>query len=95
MYFNIYEYHIFRDAPKLWNDVFTIDNINEVVEAWLVTLEKQGCHSLMAGGPSAVQQAFVLSLGGLRFSHQHLEFNIDPSYLHRDFFFRYEVKNFK
>lgn len=63
--------------------------MNEIVEAWLITLEKQGCHHLMTGGPAAIQQAIVLSLGGLRFSNQHLEFNIDPQYLHRDYLFRY------
>ena len=77
-----------RDAPKLWKETSTIDSVNEIVHAWLITLEKQGCHHLTIGNPSAVQQAFVLSLGGLRFSNQHLEFNIDPQYLHRDYLFR-------
>lgn len=78
-----------RDAPRLWKDTSTIDAVNEIVEAWLITLEKQGCHHLVTGGPAAVQQAIVLSLGSLRFSNQHLEFNIDPQYLHRDYLFRY------
>lgn len=30
----------------------------------------------------------VLSFGGFRFSNQHLELNIHPKYLHRDYFFR-------
>lgn len=33
-------------------------------------------------------QAMVLSFGGLRFSNQHLELNIHPKYLHRDYVFR-------
>lgn len=80
-----------RDAPRLWKDTSSIDAVNEIVEAWLITLEKQGCHHLVTGGPAAVQQAIVLSLGGLRFSNQHLEFNIDPQYLHRDYLFRYHI----
>lgn len=48
----------------------------------------------MIGDPAAVQQAIVLSLGSLRFSNQHLEFNIDPQYLHRDYLFRYRIKIF-
>lgn len=80
-----------RDAPRLWKDTSTIDAVNEIVEAWLITLEKQGCHHLVTGGPAAVQQAIVLSLGSLRFSNQHLEFNIDPQYLHRDYLFRYII----
>ncbi|XP_012258142.2 uncharacterized protein KIAA2013 homolog [Athalia rosae] len=83
-----YRGHHTLDAPRLWQDTSTIEGVNEIAAAWLVTLEKQGCHHLMVGGPAAVQQAIVLSLGSLRFSNQHLEFNIDPQYLHRDYLFR-------
>ncbi|OAD59961.1 hypothetical protein WN48_07872 [Eufriesea mexicana] len=83
-----YRGHHTLDAPRLWKDTSSIDAVNNVVEAWLITLEKQGCHHLMIGDPAAVQQAIVLSLGSLRFSNQHLEFNIDPQYLHRDYLFR-------
>lgn len=83
-----YRGHHTLDAPRLWKDTSTVEGVNEIVGAWLVTLEKQGCHHLMSGGPAAVQQAIVLSLGSLRFSNQHLEFNIDPQYLHRDYLFR-------
>ncbi|KAF7382789.1 hypothetical protein HZH66_013191 [Vespula vulgaris] len=83
-----YHGHHTLDAPKLWKDTSSIDSVNEIVDAWLLTLEKRSCHHLMIGGPPAVQQAIVLSLGGLRFTNQHLEFNIDPQYLHRDYLFR-------
>ncbi|XP_078037455.1 uncharacterized protein KIAA2013 homolog [Augochlora pura] len=83
-----YRGHHTLDAPRLWKDTSTIAGVNSVVEAWLITLEKQGCHHLMTGDPLAVQQAIVLSLGSLRFSNQHLEFNTDPQYLHRDYLFR-------
>ncbi|XP_015115145.1 uncharacterized protein KIAA2013 homolog [Diachasma alloeum] len=83
-----YRGHHTLDATRLWRDTSTIDGVNSIVKAWLITLEKQGCHHLLAGGPTAVQQAIVLSLGGLRFSNQHVEFNIDPQYLHRDYLFR-------
>ncbi|XP_076756900.1 uncharacterized protein KIAA2013 homolog [Xylocopa sonorina] len=83
-----YRGHHTLDAPRLWKDTSTINAVNSVVEAWLITLEKQGCHHLTTGDPAAVQQAIVLSLGSLRFSNQHLEFNIDPQYLHRDYLFR-------
>lgn len=87
----LYKFLTCRDAPRLWKDTSSIKAVNEIVEAWLVTLEKQGCHHLVTGGPAAVQQAIVLSLGSLRFSNQHLEFNIDPQYLHRDYLFRYDL----
>ena len=83
-----YRGHHTLDALRLWEDTSSIDGVNNVGEAWLITLEKQGCHHLMTGDPSAVQQAIILSLGSLRFSNQHLEFNIDPQYLHRDYLFR-------
>lgn len=83
-----YRGHHTLDAPRLWQDTSTITAVNNVVEAWLVTLEKQGCHRLTRGDPKSVQQAIVLSLGSFRFSNQHLEFNIDPHYLHRDYLFK-------
>ncbi|XP_034939799.1 uncharacterized protein KIAA2013 homolog [Chelonus insularis] len=83
-----YRGHHTLNAPRLWKDISTIDDVNAIVKAWIITLENQGCHHLMTGGPSAVQQAIILSLGGLRFSNQHLEFNIDPQYLHRNYLFR-------
>jgi len=48
----------------------------------------QGCHNLIKAGASGVVQAMVLSFGALHFSNQHLEFNIHPKYLHRDYLFR-------
>ena len=72
----------------LWRDTSGIDSINDLVTAWFITLENQGCHRLMTGGPAAVMQAIILSIGGLRFSNEHLEFNIDPQHLHREFLFR-------
>lgn len=54
----------------------------------MLTLEKQGCHNLIRAGASGVIQSMVLSFGGFRFSNQHLELNIHPKYLHRDFGFR-------
>lgn len=43
---------------------------------------------MLKAGASGVLQAMVLSFGGFRFSNQHLELNIHPKYLHRDYFFR-------
>jgi hypothetical protein len=65
-----------------------LDELNNLVSSWMLTLEKQGCHNLIRAGASGVVQAMVLSFGGFRFSNQHLEFNIDPKFLHRDYEFR-------
>lgn len=49
----------------------------------------QGCHNLIKAGALGIAQAMVLSFGNFRFSNQHLEFNMHPKFLHRDFHFRY------
>jgi len=80
-------YHTLQ-ADNLWKGLDTLDEINSVVSTWLLTLEKQGCHNLIKAGASGVIQAMVLSFGGFRFSNQHLEFDIHPKFLHRDYHFR-------
>lgn len=80
-------YHTLQ-AENLWKDMKNLDDVNNLVSSWLLTLEKQGCHNLIKAGASGVIQAMVLSFGGFRFSNQHLEFNIHPKWLHRDYLFR-------
>lgn len=75
-------------AGALWKSADTIEESNRICMAWLLTLEKQGCHNLIRAGASGVLQAMILSFGGFSFSNQHLELNIHPKYLHRDYFFR-------
>lgn len=83
-----YEGHSTLDAVNLWKPLNSLANLNNVASVWLLTLEKQGCHKLLKAGASGVNQAMILSFGSLRFSIQHLEYNIHPSKLHRDFLFR-------
>lgn len=83
-----YDSYYTLQAGSLWIDMDSIDALNRVVMSWLLTLEKQGCHNLIKAGASGVLQAMVLSFGGFRFSNQHLELNIHPKHLHRDYFFR-------
>lgn len=80
-------YHTLQ-ADNLWKGLTTLEETNSLVAAWLLTLEKQGCHNLLKAGASGVIQAMVLSFGGFRFSNQHLEFHIHPKFLHRDYHFR-------
>ncbi|CAA9998043.1 unnamed protein product [Nesidiocoris tenuis] len=77
-----------RQANSLWKDLKTFKEVNDAVSLWLLTLEKQGCHKLIITGAFGVLQAMILSFGGFRFSSQHLEFKIDPKFLHRDYLFR-------
>lgn len=80
--------HSTLDALNLWKPLNSLNNLNAVASVWLLTLEKHGCYKLMNAGASGVNQAMILSFGSLRFSNQHLEYNIEPSKLHRDFLFR-------
>lgn len=80
-------YHTLQ-AENLWKNMRTLEEANLVVQTWMLTLEKQGCHNLIRAGASGIIQSMVLSFGGFRFSNQHLEFNIHPKFLHRDFTFR-------
>lgn len=80
-------YHTLQ-AENLWKDMQSLEEANKVVQSWMLTLEKQGCHNLIRAGASGIIQSMVLSFGGFRFSNQHLEFNIHPKFLHRDFTFR-------
>jgi len=79
-------YHTLQ-AENLWKSMETLEEANRVVQSWLLTLEKQGCHNLIRAGASGIIQSMVLSFGSFRFSNQHLEFNIHPKFLHRDFTF--------
>lgn len=80
--------HQTLQAEKLWSRLNTIEDINNVVGLWMVTLEKQGCHQLVRAGANGIMQAMILSFGGLRFKNQHLEFTTHPRDLHRDYYFR-------
>ncbi|RXG71540.1 hypothetical protein Avbf_07021 [Armadillidium vulgare] len=80
--------HHTLQAETLWSKLDSIEDINNVVSLWIMTLEKQGCHQLVRSGADGVMQGILLSLGGFQFKNQHLEFNADPSHLHRDYFFR-------
>ncbi|KAK6643145.1 hypothetical protein RUM43_004648 [Polyplax serrata] len=82
------DYHTL-EAKNLWGNLETIEDINEKAKYWLLSLEKHGCHNMLKTGAHGVVQAMVLSFGGLRFSNQHLEFNIHPKYLHREYLFRH------
>ncbi|XP_030557458.1 uncharacterized protein KIAA2013 homolog [Drosophila novamexicana] len=80
-------YHTLQ-AENLWRDMSTLTQLNSLVSSWMLTLEKQGCHNLIRAGASGVIQAMTLSFGSFRFSNQHLECNMHPKFLHRDFHFR-------
>ncbi|VVC38341.1 Hypothetical protein CINCED_3A016941 [Cinara cedri] len=81
--------HDTLQAVGLWSNLSTIDKVHSTVSLWILTLEKQGCNNLVKAGALGIAQAMVLSFGNFRFSNQHLEFNMHPKFLHRDFQFRH------
>lgn len=52
-----------------------------------VSSDLHGSLSISPGADGALQ-AVILSIGALKFSNDHLEFNTHPKDLHRDYFFR-------
>lgn len=72
---------------RLWPDLKTTKDVLDVSYRWKLTLDKRGCSSLVKSGVHGFQQAVMLSLGGLKFTKQHLEFGVDPRELHRDYHF--------
>ncbi|KAG1683769.1 hypothetical protein GQR58_009770 [Nymphon striatum] len=75
-------------ASTLWSSLQTLRDVNYIVSLWFLTLDKQGCHELIKAGADGVMQAMILSLGALSFSNNHLEFNMRPKDLHRNYLFR-------
>jgi hypothetical protein len=55
---------------------------------WLLTLRKNGCKALIELGVSGIIQAIVLSLGSMKFTNHHLDLNLNPRQLYRNYEFR-------
>ncbi|ELU16232.1 hypothetical protein CAPTEDRAFT_221835 [Capitella teleta] len=83
-----FEDHQTLQTPRLWSGASTVSALLSVVRTWFITLEKWGCETMLKAGADGVLQAAILSIGALKFSNDHLEFNTHPKDLHRDYFFR-------
>lgn len=75
-------------AIKLWRFAENEESIADLNSLWHLTLIKNGCQNFMKLGAHGILEAIVLSLGGLKFSNHHLELNLNPKQLHRNFMFR-------
>lgn len=75
-------------APKLWKFFKSEQDISDQSALWYLTLMKNGCYNFLKLGVDGILQAMVLSLGGLKFSNHHLELNLNPKQLHRNYYFR-------
>lgn len=75
-------------APNLWSNLDTHDDVLKIVNLWLLTLEKNGCRNLLEAGAEGTLQAIILSFVGMTFHQNHLEMGIHPKELHRDYYLR-------
>lgn len=75
-------------AIKLWKLPRNENEISSLHSLWSLTLEKHGCKNLLELGAEGLLQAVILSIGGLKFNHHHLDLNLNPRQLHRNYYFR-------
>ena len=75
-------------ASKLWKLPRNESGVSNLTSVWSLTLDRFGCHALLDLGLSGIMQSMILSLGGLRFTNHHLDLNLNPRQLHRDYSFR-------
>lgn len=75
-------------AIKLWRLPLNETEASALHALWLLTLQKHGCRALTEIGVYGLLQAIVLSIGGFKFTHHHLDLNLNPRQLHRDYYFR-------
>lgn len=75
-------------AVKLWKLPKNELEVAETNNLWALTLQKHGCGNLLNLGAEGILQAVVLSLGGFKFTNHHLDLNLNPRQLHRDYVFR-------
>lgn len=77
-----YHSHPTAHVKQLWrvpNDPLSFSKL------WALTLEKQGCKTLLSEGGEGLLQGLVLSFSGLQFHESHLELDTDPDLLHNSF----------
>jgi hypothetical protein len=75
-------------AQKLWRLPRNESQVSNLSSLWALTLDRLGCRGLLDLGAEGVSQAMVLSLGGFKFTNHHLELNLNPRQIHRDYYFR-------
>jgi hypothetical protein len=70
---------------KLWQEWTSLDDVQNTIKIWMLTLKHRGCMHLVESGAHGIVQAFLLSLSAATFTHHHLEFSLDPADdLHRE-----------
>ena len=76
-------------AVKLWKLPRNEFDVSTLTSIWTLTLQKHGCRNLVDNtGVHGVLQAIILSIGGFKFTNHHLDLNLNPLQLHRNYEFR-------
>ncbi len=75
-------------ATKLWKYARNENEIYDLSSLWYLTLTKNGCVNFLKLGIDGIIQAMILSIGGLKFMNHHLELNLNPKQIHRNYMFR-------
>ncbi len=76
------------NAVKLWKLPRNEREVSDLGLLWHLTLQKHGCGGLVELGARGLLQAVVLSVGNMRFTRHHLDLNLNPRQLHRNYEFR-------
>ncbi|OAF67874.1 hypothetical protein A3Q56_04380 [Intoshia linei] len=71
---------------NLWREPYSMTDLNALLDSWLITLEKQGCQSLL-NDVHGTYQAILYSIGSFSYRDHHLEMNVDPNIIERNFTF--------
>lgn len=80
-----YSGHHTLQASRLWPVVSSEAGVARLARLWYLTLEKQGCGTMLKAGADGIIEAIILSIGSLKFTNDHVEFGMEPKDLHRDF----------
>uniref|UniRef100_H2YSH6 Uncharacterized protein n=1 Tax=Ciona savignyi TaxID=51511 RepID=H2YSH6_CIOSA len=75
-------------ADRLWRNVESVEDVENLAKHWSLTLGKHGCKNLISEGAEGMLQAMVISFGGLQFTLFDLQLRIDPDILHNEITFQ-------
>ncbi|KAM4651685.1 uncharacterized protein KIAA2013 homolog [Discoglossus pictus] len=81
--------HATIHAENLWPDGLNgVAQLLKLFDLWKLTLQKRGCKSLVLAGAHGLMQGMMLSFGGLQFTENHLQFQLDPHVLDNSYSLR-------
>ncbi|XP_002733192.1 uncharacterized protein KIAA2013 homolog [Saccoglossus kowalevskii] len=76
-----------------WQQVYTEQELADLVKLWIHTLFKNGCTSQLTAGAYGVMQAVLLSLLGIKQTETYLAINSDPRLFKHDLYLNNIIYN--